>query len=249
MRVSVRDPMRTVTFAPIGVLPGAARQREPQDATSGRRLIAEDRGGTPQMGHHEVGIAIVVQIADGHAPAQKQFPEVGTGLVRDIVESTRASVAEELRGHRVRHSQRADVVDVPVGHEQVEATVVVGVEKARAKAQSGPTGHEQAGAGGGDLEPTGTGVAVEGAPLLVKVRNEEIDPPIFVVIPRRNAHPGPQLARLVEGNAPSQSHLLELQATEIVEQQVRRLIIRDEDVELAVVVEVGNRQAQTVSRR
>ena len=65
--------------------------------------------------------------------------------------------------------------------------------------------------------------------------------------PAATPMPAVAVPGLVEGHSPRQPDLLEPKPSQVVEQQVRSLIVGHEDVEPAVVIEIGNREAQAVA--
>ena len=81
-----------------------------------------------------VDAAVVVEVADGQSAPQPGHLPGRPGAVGDVDELARTVAEEELRGHRVG-DRGAVVVDVAVGLRQVEAAVVVGVERGQPEAE------------------------------------------------------------------------------------------------------------------
>ena len=64
------------------------------------------------------------------APPQPRLLEIRARRGRYVGKPAAAGIVEELRRHPVRHPEWSNVVDVPVGHEQVECSIVVEIEEA-----------------------------------------------------------------------------------------------------------------------
>ena len=203
------------------------------------------------MDDHQVDPAVVVQVARRHAPAH-DLP--ARSRARPTVAATssnrprpRSRKSNGSLGHRAVGP--GPVVDVPVGDEQVELAVVVDVEgrvaETRSWAGSGRRGPRQ----GRVQEQAAAEVAEEGARLVDEVREEQVDAAVAVEVVGHDAHARRGPARAVGGDPRRDADLLEPQSAQVAEQEVGRGVVGDEDVELAVVVEVGDGQAQAAAAR
>src|SRR5262245_1803491 len=89
------------------------------------------------VNHHEVEIAIAIEVARGQTTPQVQRPEIRAGLSRHVVESAvpfsppekgRVLVAISLAGFRL---------DMSIGDHQIQMAVVVEVRQDSAPAREG----------------------------------------------------------------------------------------------------------------
>jgi hypothetical protein len=100
----------------------------------GRGPIAE-QGEQKVLGdEQQVDAAVVVQVAGRQSAPQPRDLPGRPGTVRDVDEPPRGVTQEELRGHRVGVGGTA-VFDVAVGLRQVEAAVVVRIERGEPEAE------------------------------------------------------------------------------------------------------------------
>ena len=82
-------------------------------------------------------------------------------------------------------------------------------------------------------------VAVEGRRLVVEVGDGQVGQAVAVEVAAGHAHARLVAALRVAGHARARADLLELQAAAVAEQEVGRLVVGHEQVDAAVVVEVG----------
>ena len=136
-----------------------------------------------------------------------------------------------------------------VGDEQVEPAVIIDVEgdgaEAGLRAARGGEIRRQGAVG----EQAAAEVPAQGVRLVDEVGVEQVDAAVAVEVLGDDAHAGRGLARPVVGDARRGADLLESQAPEVAEQEVRRPVVGHEEVEPAVAVEVGDGQAQAASAR
>ena len=133
---------------------------------------------------------------------------------------------------------------MPVGGHEVEPAVVVGIQERRAEAQPVPARGRQADRGRVIGEEALAQVAEERRGLAVEVGDRQVGPPVAVEVAAGDAH-----ARLVTptgvGRHPRNvTDFLEPESPQVPEEEVRRAVVGDEEVDPAVVVEVGGHHAQ-----
>ena len=164
-------------------------------------------------------------------------------LPRDVRHPTPRIVQKELDWH-LPGELRAAVVDVAVGRDQVEPAVVVGVEEADPEAEDIATGRRQADGGRLVAEEALAEVAEEGGRLVVEVGDRQVEPAVAVEIAASDPHPRLVGARGVARDARGLPGLLEPESAQVAEQVIGSHVVGDEQVDPAVVVEVGGDDAQ-----
>ena len=136
---------------------------------------------------------------------------------------------------------------MPVGLRQVEPAVVVGVEEGGAEAQHVAGGRRQADRRGVVAELPGPEVVEERGRLAVEVGHGQVGPAVAVEVAAGDPH-ARLVAPLAAGAGPRDlADLLEPEAPPVAEQEVGRHVVGDVDVEPAVVVEVGDDDAQSAA--
>ena len=128
---------------------------------------------------------------------------------------------------------------MPVGRRQVEPSVVVRVDQRRAEAQQVPSRLAQPDHRGAVGEQAVAEVPEEGRRLAVEVGHDQVEPAVAVEVAAGHPHPRLVAAFGVGRHARDQPDLLEPEAAEVAEQEVRRAVVGHEEVDPAVVVEVG----------
>ena len=76
---------------------------------------------------------------------------------------------------------------------------------------------------------------------------EDVRPAVVVDVARVGAHPGQRLARLGVGDPGHEADLLERAVLQVVEQEVGLRVVGDEQVHVAVAVEVGEADAHALA--
>ena len=93
------------------------------------------------MADGEVRTPITIEVAAGQPPSQQRFPEIVTqGLRVDLDKPSTSPVVHQLGSHPVCLPQLREVVDMAVGHDQVEPPVEIGVEELRSESEHLPAG-------------------------------------------------------------------------------------------------------------
>ena len=131
-----------------------------------------------------------------------------------------------------------------VGGQQVEASVVVDVEEGDAEAEQVAAGRGQADGRGLVGEGTLPQVAKERGRLTIEIRHGQVGPAVAVEVAAGHAHPGLIPALRIGGDPRDLGRLLEPEAPRLSVQVIGRLVVGDEEVDAAVVVEVGGDHAQ-----
>ena len=139
---------------------------------------------------------------------------------------------------------RPFVGDVTVGGQEVEPAVVVGVEEGDAEAQAVSAGRVQADRGRAVGEEARAEVLVERGRLAEEVGDGQVEPTVAVEVAAGDPHPCAITAAAGRRQAGLVAGFLEAQAAPIAEQEVGRPVVGDEQVDLAVLVEVGGDHAQ-----
>ena len=134
----------------------------------GGRVIAIEAGLAVIVGHHDVDVAIVVQIAESSASAGLLQGERRAAIDRLI--AAQPVVQPELI--ELPQGQRGRKIDRAVGREEVQVAVVVGVKPAGAEARVGHAAGGQPSRAGAILEPADAVVDEQGIAFSDVVREE-----------------------------------------------------------------------------
>ena len=103
----------------------------------------------------------MIQVADGQSATEVQGEERGAGSLGAIDQPASGAAEQELERHHPGEPGPG-VEDVPVGAEQVETAVIIGVEEGDAEAEQGTAGRRQADGRRVVGEGAAAQVAVEG---------------------------------------------------------------------------------------
>ncbi len=151
---------------------------------------------------------------------------------------------EQLGGHRVG-DRRPVVVDVPIRHGQVEPAVVVRVQEGSPEPQHIAGRRSQAGGGHAVGEEAAAEVLVQRDRLAIEVGHGQVGPAVAVEVATGNTHARQVAPTGAQGGPRRLTYVLESETPEVAVEIVRRHVVGDEDVGLAVVIEVGDDDPQT----
>ena len=79
-----------------------------------------------------------------------------------------------------------------------------------------------------------------------KVRDENIEEPVAVVVANGDAHAGLSASRLVQSGSGEHAHFGERSIVIVVEQQIGIAVVGDVNVRPAIVIEVAEHDTETV---
>ena len=160
-----------------------------------------------------------------------------------VDEPTGRVTQEKLRGHRIG-KRRAVVLDVAVGLRQVEAAVVVRIERSEPKTENKASGCGKPSSSRPVTEQSLAMVVIERRRFAKEVGHGQIEPAVPVIVAAGHAHPR-QVAAGGARRQPRRHALLdEAKAATVVEERVGRGIVGHEQINLAVLVEVGRDDSQ-----
>ncbi|HEU4401055.1 MAG TPA: hypothetical protein VFT43_03015 [Candidatus Polarisedimenticolia bacterium] len=214
--------------------------------------VPEEKRRAVVLRHDDVLVAVVVKVErDGAATDVDAAERRAGGGPGDDVEAAVATVAVELRrlleGDGV--AVKADVVDdVAVGDEQVEMAVVVGIEEEGPEAESQERRAAHPRAEGAVREDAAAVVVVELVGLLRQVGHEEVEAAVVVVVGHVGPHAGLRQAVLGERHAGQLADLLEGAVAAVAPEEVRRVVVGDVEVLVAVVVVVAPDDPEPLAR-
>ena len=204
--------------------------------------------------HQQFEVAVVVEVAgQGRAPLVRAVVREGVGPeARRARRAAAGHAREPLAGLGVGRARARQVglrVHVAVGHEQVQLAVGVEVGQHHAPAQHGPAGGGQPRRRGGVAELQRAQAAVQRVGLVREVGHGEVEAAVAVHVAEVDAHAGLGPAAHVGGRAGQGRDVLEGAVAAVVQQRVVHRVVGHVEVRPAVVVEVGEEQAQAVARR
>ena len=133
-----------------------------------------------------------------------------------------------------------------VGEEQIELAIEVGVEKGRAPAHANERGAGDARRRARVLEVPAVDVVIERVAIVRECREHQIHPRVAVVVAGVGAHPRLGARVAVHRHARGQSRVFEAAVAEVVIQEIRVRVVRDEQVDEPVVVVIGRHDAEAV---
>ena len=211
-------------------------------------VVAEEARRLAQAEQQHVGIAVVVEVAHRDPAAHARHAQ-RLALGRDVREPP-ALALEQERGLGVadlRPDLRHGREGVARAHEDVGVPVVVVVEEARAEGAELEHRHAEAHGVAPVDEPHPSLVALEEGALVVEVHHQQVQSAVPVHVLGVGAHGPCRPARGVEGHLGLERDVPEAAVAEVAEEEVRRRVVRLEDVDPAVVVEVGGDDAHALA--
>ena len=203
-----------------------------------RRLILGD--------HQRIEAAVVVEIRDDQASTDVELLEWRPGLGGHVGKATAGLASEQLGAHGVR-KLGPEVVDMPVGGEQVEPAVVVGIQKSGPETEEITAGRCQPGGGRVVDEEALAQVVKEAGRFAVIVRDGQVDQAVAIHVAARHSHTCLVAAGGIRGHTGLMADFLESKSTKIVEQEISRAVVGHEHVGPAVAVEVGCDDSQATA--
>ena len=195
-----------------------------------------------------VEVAVVVVVSEGAAAGGDGSGHAGAGLAGDLFELAVAQVAIEVF---VLGVGRIDVravhfgIDVAVGDEDVEPAVVVHVEEADAPAEVAGVDAE-AGEVGVVVEVAAAEVQIEGVGVAGEVGLDDVEEAVAVEVSDGNAHAGLGLAVGRVGDAGLDGDVFEGAVLLVLVEGGGGGVVGDVDVGPAIVVEVGDADAEAI---
>ena len=133
---------------------------------------------------------------------------------------------------------------VALGNEQIFQAVVVVVHELDAPAGVRTRDHAQSGTARFVGEGAASGVAIEGIFLLGEVRNNKVGIAVVIVVCEIYAHAGIGSAIFIHSGSGGDGYFFKAAIVLVVEKKFGNRIIGDCDVGVAVVVEIGDGDAQ-----
>ena len=224
-------------------VPAAARADEPdaEPAPAAPPVVAQEADGLPHADEEDVRVPVVVVVPHRDPAAHVGDPQRLPPVRRDVREAP-AVVLEEERRVRVA-DLRPDLCHggegVAGGDEEVGVAVVVVVEEAGPEAAVLERGHREPDDPAAVHEPHPAAVRVQEGPLAVEVRDQQVQPPVPVHVLGVGGHGPGGAPRRVEGHLGLEGHVAEAAVAEVPEEEVGGGVVRLEDVDPPVVVEVG----------
>ena len=191
--------------------------------------------------NHNINVAIVVQVIETGTPAALDNPHSVSGFARNVRELALPSVSQQEIGDFQRRSivHQFHSIKMAIGYEDVAVAVVVKVDEARSPVHMWVQGTWDLGFSGCIFEQTSTNVSVENGHFRLVVGDEKIQPTISVIIRAVDSHAAIDFAFKVTGYSAEQTYFLELPCSIVLEQEVGRAILSNEDVGVAIVIEVS----------
>src|SRR5262245_51672955 len=201
-----------------------------------------------QHANHAVGPSVIVEITDGHAAATNLAVEKRAAAGADVVELAIAVVAKEHRP-LVDAGDRRVADYVAVDDHDVEPTVMIDVDEARAPADKALSNGRDAGSSRAEKKQIVLAeVLVKGVIFILVVRDEERGQPGAVVITDVHSHAAVGNAVFIASNALEHADFFELEVAAIDVQEIVHRVVGDVDVGPAVAVEIGDDDAQPLAR-
>ena len=233
----------------VAPLPHQANQKGVVPVTA---VVPQEIGGLTVVGCQQVEVPVIVDIGDGKRSTDLLHGEAAPRRPPLLDEAASAGVVEQQPALRVLRSGahlRRVVDDVAVRDGDVEPAVVVVVEERCAEADEWQRREREAALAGRIDEQPPAQIAKQRRRLELVIRHDQIQPAVAVVVAKIGAHARARLAVVGDGNAGKEPPLVESSVAVVAIQRVRQGIVRDEDVGPAVVVVVGNHDAQAVAAR
>jgi hypothetical protein len=213
-------------------------------------VVAQQRGRLVQIHDQDIDVAIVIEIAEGHAAAGMRLGDAGPRQVAQFFEFAVSQIAKNHAGRFVGRVGRLLLhfgIDHAGGEEQVGKAVVVQVHDAGAPADVARF-HTQARADGDVAEIALAVVAVEHVGVAAKMRLEDIQVSVGIEVSKGQAHARLFLPVLAQRHAGFQALLGEGAVAIVVEEQAGRGVARHVNIGPAVAIEIGRHRGQAIAR-
>ena len=212
-------------------------------------VVDQQPGLAVVVGHQDVHVAVVVDVAERRAAADLRQLKRGAAARGDVLESPVAQIAEQQlslvqRKGIVDVSQRLDRLHRAVDDERVEPAVVVDVEPGRAEAGVRAARRSEPRSRALLLEEARPVVDVEVVAFSRQVRDEQVFVAVVVEIAGVDAHAGLGSPVRAQRRAGQQARVLERAIVLVDPELVRLAVVRHVEIDPAVAVEVGRRDAE-----
>ena len=221
----------------------------PEPVLTVAAVVAKDDRRLPDVAHDRVDVAVVVEIAERGAAAR---PVLLEHVAREHADEAPGLVAQQqwrLQVAQVGRRLFDRVHHVPLRDEDVLPPVVVVVEEPCAPAREGERGPADAAGVGSIAEAPVPVVAEQPVALVRQIGDEHIGPAVVVVIAEVDTHAGERLPILVQRDAREQPLFGEGALASVVEQEAREGVVGHVDVDPAIVIVIGEGDAETLARR
>ena len=211
-------------------------------------FVEQHADGAAVIEDHDIGIAVVVEIASGRTPRHLQLGKCRPGTVRDIFKSAAALVVKQLTALLERIGialldLAAQVADGTIDDDHIEEAVVVVVDEAGA--ETGESKLEQTEFRRAVLEQPIADVQVERVAFVVQVRDEQILIAVAVNISSVNTHAPLRLPHPVDCHASQQCVVFEDAGPTLVDPQLICIaIVGDVQVGPAITINVGRQDSK-----
>src|SRR5260370_2144434 len=216
---------------------------------AGAGIAAQKLGEIVDGVDDNVETAVIVEVAEGATSGGHGNGDAGTGVVRDVAKAAIAQIFVEQLALGVAGFglELLDFgIDVAVADENVGLAVVVHVEKAATPAEvlSVPA---EAGLKSGIFKIRAAEVAVQRRSVAGKIRFDEIEIAVEIVIGGGDAHAGLGLAIGTESAAGFDGDVRKGAIFLVLIERAGGGIVSDRDVRPAVVVEISGEDTEAVS--
>src|SRR5262245_44119741 len=178
-----------------GVCVGFADENGAEPVAAVFNGIAQEDHWLVLVADHDVGAAVVIEIAERRAAAHSLDAKVRSAASRDVLKADDwvrggllAKVAEKDRVLFLFAGRRGVRGDMAIGDEEVLGAVAIEVEEARAKSDEGETDRRDARGVAGVPELAAAAVAIERVRFELEVRDEQGKAAAAVVIRRVHSH-------------------------------------------------------------
>src|SRR5439155_4149780 len=175
-------------------------------------IVIEQKGNSAVDTHHNIGIAVIVQVPHREAAGADALLEDLAALFAHIQHFSVAFVVKQNHGLTVRYaaaSQVNEVIGVAIGEDQVGPAVVVVIEEFQSPAAEHARHRPNPRLPGHIVKGLVAVIQVEREDLLVYIGNKEFLPSIVVEVRRVHAHPRARHAVHAVPHTRRQAHLLE----------------------------------------
>ena len=157
-----------------------------------------------------------------------------------------------MRRHLVGLTHVAQIVDVPVGHDEIRPAVQIAIEKLRSESQRGKTRVVQTCLSAQVDERPSRLLPVKCVGFVGVVRDEQVQQAVAVGISDGDSHVRPEQSVGIEGQTGNQRLFDKLQLSAppvglIDEIEIGRFVVADEQVQASRALEVGGDDPQTIA--
>src|SRR6267143_5281134 len=208
------------------------------------RIVAKQHRRSVVDRNQHVHRAVVIEIAQSHAPRRQGLRKNRATLIADILKII-TRIAKKQHGFAVRHARHAPfdmIIRVAIAKQQIQVTIVIKIKKLQSPTTE-KFGRRRYACGKRNItKALILIVVVKRKHLLINICNEEIDPAILIVVGGIDSHPRTRSAIGAIADPGDQANFFKFPLA-VGEETVGDRVVGNEQIQPAIVVDVAGDNA------